>query len=234
MNSLDLRLFDDDYAAKFTPVDFARALYDATDRDGNLCVPEKFLYPDYGDEEDDETEDDVIYTFQMTWDRDDLERLISEYQSLYAALCEIGQELQDAKYEDMIDDETINDETYVRDALDDSALFDVWYTYLAEPWWSEFSADECATLYNASIMKELAHEEMTAEEARLAERFIARRAEESAKRLGGNHFSDDVHLYAGQLYRSLFIDSDPPKTVIEDDGRHLICFLALWKYAKCE
>ena len=234
MNSLDLRLFDDDYAAKFTPADFARALYDATDRDGNLCVPEKFLYPDYGDEEDDETEDDVIYTFQMTWDRDDLERLISEYQSLYAALCEIGQELQDAKYEDMIDDETINDETYVRDALDDSALFDVWYTYLAEPWWSEFSADECATLYNASIMKELAHEEMTAEEARLAERFIARRAEESAKRLGGNHFSDDVHLYAGQLYRSLFIDSDPPKTVIEDDGRHLICFLALWKYAKCE
>ena len=82
MNSLDLRLFDDDYAAKFTPVDFARALYDATDRDGNLCVPEKFLYPDYGDEEDDETEDDFFYTFQMTWDRDDLERLISEYQTL--------------------------------------------------------------------------------------------------------------------------------------------------------
>ena len=221
MNSLDLRLFDDDYAAKFTPVDFARALYDATDRDGNLCVPEKFLYHDYVDEED-----DVIYTFQMTWDRDDLERLISEYQALYAALYEISQELQDDEREGMIDDET-----YVRDALDDSALFDVWRTYVAEPWWSEFSGDECATLDIAS-MKELANEEMTEEEARLAERFIARRAEESAKRLGGNHFSDEVHVCARTLYRMLF--NDYPKTVIEIYGRYLICFLALWKYAKCE
>ena len=226
MNSLDLRLFDDDYAAKFTPADFARALYDATDRDGNLCVPEKFLYPDYGDEEEDETEDDFFYTFQMTWDRDDLERLISEYQSLYAALYEISQELKDDECEDMIDDET-----YVRDALDDSALFEVWHTYVAEPWRSEFSVDECATLYTAS-MKELVHEEMTAEEARLSERFNARRAEESAKRLGGSHFSYEVRLRARRLYRLLSLGA--PEIVIDAEERHLICFLALWKYAKCE
>lgn len=223
MNSLDLRLFDDDYAMKFTPADFARALYDATDRDGNLCVPEKFLYPNYGDEENDETEDDFFYTFQMPWNRDDLERLISEYQALYAALYEISQELQDDEREGMIDDET-----YVRDALDDSALFDVWHTYVAEPWRSEFSVDECAMLYSAS-MKELANEEMTPEEARLSERFNERRAEESAKRLGGNHFSYEVRLRARRLYRLLSLGA--PKIVIEDEERHLISFLALWKYA---
>ena len=227
MNSLDLRLFDDDYAAKFTPADFARALYDATDRDGNLCVPEKFLYPYYGDEEDDETEDDVFYTFQMTWNRDDLERLISEYQTLYAALYEISQELQDDECEDMIDDET-----YVRDALDDSALFDVWRTYVAEPWQSEFSEDE-HEIINAASLKDLDHhEEKTPEEARLSERFNARRAEESAKRLGGSHFSYEVRLRARRLYRLLSLGA--PKIVIENEERYLICFLALWKYAKCK
>ena len=227
MNSFDLKLFRDDYAMKLTPADFARALYDATDRDGNLCVPEKFLYPDYGDEEDDETEDDVIYTFQMTWNRDDLERLISEYQALYAALCEIGQELQDDECEDMIDDET-----YVRDALDDSALFDVWRTYVAEPWQSEFSEDE-HEIINAASLKDLDHhEEKTPEEARLSERFNARRAEESAKRLGGNRFSYGVRLRARRLYRLLSLGA--PKIIIENEGQHLIGFLALWKYAECE
>ena len=225
MNSLDLRLFDDDYAAKFTPADFARALYDATDRDGNLCVPEKFLYPDYGDEEDDETEDDFFYTFQMTWDRDDLERLISEYQALYAALYEISQELQDDEREGMIDDET-----YVRDALDDSALFDVWRTYVAEPWRSEFDERENEILSSA-FMKDL-YEEKTQEEAYLLEKFVKRRAEESAKRLGGNHFSYEVRLRAGRLYRLCSFGA--PKIIIENEERHLICFLALWKYAKCE
>ena len=227
MNSLDLRLFDDDYAAKFTPVDFARALYDAADRDGNLCMPEKFLYPNYGDEEDDETEDDFFYTFQMTWDRDDLERLISEYQALYAALYEISQELQDDEREGMMDDET-----YVRDALDDSALFDVWHTYVAEPWHCEFSEDEYEIINSASLKDLDHHEEKTPEEARLLERFNARRAEESAKRLGGNCFSYGVRLRARRLYRLLSLDA--PKIIIENEGRHLICFLALWKYAKCE
>ena len=130
------------------------------------------------------------------------------------------------KCEDMIDDET-----YVRDALDDSALFDVWHTYVAEPWQSEFDEREHEILYSA-WMNELSNEEKTPEEARLSERFNARRAEESAKRLGGSHFSYEVRLRAGRLYRLLSLGA--PKIVIENDERYLICFLALWKYAKCE
>lgn len=192
---------------RLTPVDFAISLFAATGRDGALRMPKNFGT--------DEEQDDEFDIFKMSWNRDDLNMLLSEFQELYAGLSEI------AKVYDKLD----NNPELVRDALDNPILFDTWQLYLQRPQW--YGEEE--RLLDAALKKEAQAEELSAEEERLLEKYRGEELRESIKNLGGNSFAYDVHIHALRLCKLMNLGA--PKIIIEHEARCLIGCMALKDYA---
>ena len=69
-----------------------QGMYDKTDENGTLFLPEWPTDPDIPDP-------GRFYKCQMTWDELDLERTIQDFQELYTSLLELGEEIRDTKTE---------------------------------------------------------------------------------------------------------------------------------------
>lgn len=188
-------------------IDYVTSLFAATDRDGALRMPKNFGT--------DEEQDDEFDIFKMSWNRDDLNMLLSEFQELYAGLSEI------AKVYDKLD----NNPELVRDALDNPVLFDIWQLYLQRPQWY----GEEDRILDAALKKEAQAEELSAEEERLLEKYRSEELRESVKNLGGNCFAYDVHIHALRLCKLMNLGA--PKIIIEHEARCLIGCMALKDYA---
>ena len=188
-------------------IDYVTSLFAATGRDGALRMPKNFGT--------DEEQDDEFDIFKMSWSRDDLNMLLSEFQELYAGLSEI------AKVYDKLD----NNPELVRDALDNPVLFDIWQLYLQRPQWY----GEEDRILDAALKKEAQAEELSAEEERLLEKYRSEELRESVKNLGGNCFAYDVHIHALRLCELMSIGA--PKIIIEHEARCLIGCMALKDYA---
>ena len=188
-------------------IDYVTSLFAATDRDGALRMPKKF-----GTDEEQDNEFDI---FKMSWNRDDLNMLLSEFQELYAGLSEI------AKVYDKLD----NNPERVRDALDNPVLFDIWQLYLQRPQW--YGEEE--RMLDVALKKEAQAEELSAEEERLLEKYHSEELRESVKNLGGNCFAYDVHIHALRLCE--LMNHGAPKIIIEHEARCLIGCMALKDYA---
>ena len=188
-------------------IDYVTSLFAATDRDGARRMPKNFGT--------DEERDDEFDIFKMSWNRDDLNMLLSEFQELYAGLSEI------AKVYDKLD----NNPELVRDALDNPVLFDIWQLYLQLPQWY----GEEDRILDAALKKEAQAEELSAEEERLLEKYRSEELRESVKNLGGNCFAYDVHIHALRLCELMSIGA--PKIIIEHEARCLIGCMALKDYA---
>lgn len=188
-------------------IDYVTSLFAATDRDGALRMPKNFGT--------DEEQDDEFDIFKMSWNRDGLNMLLSEFQELYAGLSEI------AKVYDKLD----NNPELVRDALDNPVLFDIWQLYLQRPQW--YGEEE--RMLDVALKKEAQAEELSAEEERLLEKYHSEELLESVKNLGGNCFAYDVHVHALRLCE--LMNHDAPKIIIEHEARCLIGCMALKDYA---
>ena len=188
-------------------IDYVTSLFAATDRDGALRMPKNFGT--------DEEQDDEFDIFKMSWNRDDLNMLLSEFQELYAGLSEI------AKVYDKLD----NNPELVRDALDNPILFDTWQLYLQRPQW--YGEEE--RMLDVALKKEAQAEELSAEEERLLEKYHSEELLESVKNLGGNCFAYDVHIHALRLCE--LMNHGAPKIIIEHEARCLIGCMALKDYA---
>ena len=188
-------------------IDYVTSLFAATDRDGALRMPKNFGT--------DEEQDDEFDIFKMSWNRDDLNMLLSEFQELYAGLSEI------AKVYDKLD----NNPELVRDTLDNPILFDTWQLYLQRPQW--YGEEE--RMLDVALKKEAQAEELSAEEERLLEKYHSEELLESVKNLGGNCFAYDVHIHALRLCKLMSIGA--PKIIIEHEARCLIGCMALKDYA---
>lgn len=188
-------------------IDYVTSLFAATDRDGALRMPKNFGT--------DEEQDDEFDIFKMSWSRDELNLLLSEFQELYAGLSEI------AKVYDKLD----NNPELVRDALDNPVLFDIWQLYLQRPQW--YGEEE--RILDAALKKEAQAEELSAEEERLLEKYHSEELLESVKNLGGNCFAYDVHIHALRLCKLMNLGA--PKIIIEHEARCLIGCMALKDYA---
>ena len=188
-------------------IDYVTSLFAATDRDGALRMPKNF--------DTDEEQDDEFDIFKMSWNRDDLNILLSEFQELYAGLSEI------AKVYDKLD----NNPELVRDALDNPILFDTWQLYLQRPQW--YGEEE--RMLDVALKKEAQAEELSAEEERLLEKYRSEELREGVKNLGGNCFAYDVHIHALRLCELMSIGA--PKIIIEHEARCLIGCMALKDYA---
>lgn len=188
-------------------IDYVTSLFAATDRDGALRMPKNFGT--------DEEQDDEFDIFKMSWNRDDLNMLLSEFQELYAGLSEI------AKVYDKLD----NNPELVRDALDNPVLFDIWQLYLQRPQW--YGEEE--RMLDVALKKEAQAEELSAEEERLLEKYRSEELLESVKNLGGNCFAYDVHIHALRLCE--LMNHGAPKIIIEHEARCLIGCMALKDYA---
>ena len=188
-------------------IDYVTSLFAATDRDGALRMPKNFGT--------DEEQDDEFDIFKMSWNRDDLNMLLSEFQELYAGLSEI------AKVYDKLD----NNPELVRDALDNPILFDTWQLYLQRPQW--YGEEE--RMLDVALKKEAQAEELSAEEERLLEKYHSEELRESLKNLGGNCFAYDVHIHALRLCKLMNLGA--PKIIIEHEARCLIGCMALKDYA---
>ena len=188
-------------------IDYVTSLFAATDRDGALRMPKNFGT--------DEEQDDEFDIFKMSWNRDDLNMLLSEFQELYAGLSEI------AKVYDKLD----NNPELVHDALDNPVLFDIWQLYLQRPQWY----GEEDRILDVALKKEAQAEELSAEEERLLEKYRSEELRESVKNLGGNCFAYDVHIHALRLCKLMNLGA--PKIIIEHEARCLIGCMALHEYA---
>lgn len=188
-------------------IDYVTSLFAATDRDGALRMPKNFGT--------DEEQDDEFDIFKMSWNRDGLNMLLSEFQELYAGLSEI------AKVYDKLD----NNPELVRDALDNPVLFDIWQLYLQRPQW--YGEEE--RMLDVALKKEAQAEELSAEEERLLEKYHSEELLESVKNLGGNCFAYDVHIHALRLCKLMNLGA--PKIIIEHEARCLIGCMALKDYA---
>ena len=194
----------------FNPIDFAAFLFDNTESDGTLCIPKNCCTEDESDDEFD--------TFKMSWNREDLNHLISKFNALYAGLSEI------AKVFDKLD----NNPELVRDALDNPVLFDTWQIYLQRPQWH----GEEERMLDVALKKEAQAEELSAEEESLLEKYRSEELRESVKNLGGNRFAYAVHIFAMRLCKLMNLRA--PKIIIENEARALICYMALKDYADCK
>lgn len=188
-------------------IDYVTSLFAATDRDGALRMPKNFGT--------DEEQDDEFDIFKMSWNRDDLNMLLSEFHELYAGLSEI------AKVFDKLSDIP----ELVRDTLDNPILFDTWQLYLQRPQW--YGEEE--RMLDVALKKEAQAEELSAEEERLLEKYRSEELLESVKNLGGNCFAYDVHIHALRLCELMSIGA--PKIIIEHEARCLIGCMALKDYA---
>ena len=188
-------------------IDYVTSLFAATDRDGALRMPKNFGT--------DEEQDDEFDIFKMSWNRDDLNMLLSEFQELYAGLSEI------AKVFDKLSDIP----ELVRDTLDNPILFDTWQLYLQRPQW--YGEEE--RMLDVALKKEAQAEELSAEEERLLEKYRSEELRESVKNLGGNCFAYDVHIHALRLCE--LMNHGAPKIIIEHEARCLIGCMALKDYA---
>lgn len=188
-------------------IDYVTSLFAATDRDGALRMPKNFGA--------DEEQDDEFDIFKMSWNRDDLNMLLSEFQELYAGLSEI------AKVFDKLSDIP----ELVRDTLDNPILFDTWQLYLQRPQW--YGEEE--RMLDVALKKEAQTEELSAEEERLLEKYHSEELLESVKNLGGNCFAYDVHIHALRLCE--LMNHGAPKIIIEHEARCLIGCMALKDYA---
>lgn len=188
-------------------IDYVTSLFAATDRDGALRMPKNFGT--------DEEQDDEFDIFKMSWNRDDLNMLLSEFQELYAGLSEI------AKVFDKLSDIP----ELVRDTLDNPILFDTWQLYLQRPQW--YGEEE--RMLDVALKKEAQAEELSAEEERLLEKYRSEELLESLKNLGGNCFAYDVHIHALRLCKLMNLGA--PKIIIEHEARCLIGCMALKDYA---
>lgn len=151
----------------------------------------------------------------MSWNRDDLNLLLSEFHELYAQLSEI------AKVFDKLSDIP----ELVRDTLDNPILFDTWQLYLQRPQW--YGEEE--RMLDVALKKEAQTEELSAEEERLLEKYHSEELRESVKNLGGNCFAYDVHIHALRLCE--LMNHGAPKIIIEHEARCLIGCMALKDYA---
>lgn len=188
-------------------IDYVTSLFAATGRDGALRMPKNFGT--------DEERDDEFDIFKMSWSRDDLNLLLSEFQELYAGLSEI------AKVYDKLD----NNPKLVRDTLDNPVLFDIWHLYLQRSQW--YGEEE--RMLDVALKKEAQTEELSAEEERLLEKYRAEELRESVKNLGGNRFAYDVHMHALRLCKLMSLGA--PEIVIQNEARALIACMALKDYA---
>lgn len=188
-------------------IDYVTSLFAATDRDGALRMPKNF-----GTDEEQDNEFDI---FKMSWNRDDLNMLLSEFHELYAGLSEI------AKVFDKLSDIP----ELVRDTLDNPVLFDTWQLYLQRPQW--YGEEE--RMLDVALKKEAQAEELSAEEERLLEKYHSEELLESVKNLGGNCFAYDVHIHALRLCKLMNLGA--PKIIIEHEARCLIGCMALKDYA---
>ena len=188
-------------------IDYVTSLFAATDRDGALRMPKNF-----GTDEEQDNEFDI---FKMSWNRDDLNMLLSEFQELYAGLPEIA----------TVFDKLSDIPELVRDTLDNPVLFDTWQLYLQRPQW--YGEEE--RMLDVALKKEAQAEELSAEEERLLEKYRSEELLESVKNLGGNCFAYDVHIHALRLCELMSIGA--PKIIIEHEARCLIGCMALKDYA---
>ena len=188
-------------------IDYVTSLFAATDRDGALRMPKNFGT--------DEEQDNEFDTFKMSWSRDELNLLLSEFHELYAQLSEI------AKVFDKLSDIP----ELVRDTLDNPILFDTWQLYLQRPQW--YGEEE--RMLDVALKKEAQAEELSAEEERLLEKYHSEELLESVKNLGGNCFAYDVHIHALRLCELMNLGA--PKIIIEHEARCLIGCMALKDYA---
>ena len=188
-------------------IDYVTSLFAATGRDGALRMPKNFGT--------DEEQDNEFDTFKMSWNRDDLNLLLSEFHELYAQLSEI------AKVFDKLSDIP----ELVRDTLDNPILFDTWQLYLQRPQW--YGEEE--RMLDVALKKEAQAEELSAEEERLLEKYHSEELLESVKNLGGNCFAYDVHMHAIRLCKLISLGA--PQIVIDNEARSLIGCMALKDYA---
>lgn len=205
MNTSKIALYTtSDQVLTISPAEAIREMWEHTDGDGTLYIPE--WYHDIGYE-------GKIYRCSMDWTKNDVDRIISEYETLYAAICQLagkGEPLgAGSDTPDLPADLQNVYDTYLRDF--DTDGFDMGLILAIED-------------------KLMAGDEVTEEERALYERYRNAIHAEAASRVGGNLAAYDTVIRAKRLHKLLLLHAP----VIVSQNEALLLAEAMVIHAFCK
>lgn len=163
---------------------------------------------------DADEECEEYYICKMNWTADDADKVVAEYETLYASLAEIAKSYG------------VNDDISIKSAAVQGSLSlsTVWNTYL-RPFETEgFDADAVS-----AIQEKLEEEDaLTAEESEYYDRYCDAIYTDCAKRLSGSVCTYETVFRAKRLTRLMSLQA--PAVIIESEATKLAAAMALRTY----
>lgn len=192
------------------PSDAIICMFEHTDENGSLYIPEWPQWPHYGKPSADK---ERFYCCAMNWDAMDLKNALQSYESLYAGLKQIAEKLA----------EICSDSA--EDVLSED-LQKVWNKYLRD---YETDAFDMALISDLSERLFLGVS-VSEEEAVAYAEYKAAVAAESKARVGDSPASCDVILRAKRLFKLMTLDA--PRIIVACEANYLAQAMVIHTYCR--
>ena len=232
-NSKINNMINPDDCISLTPEETIISMFEHTDENGVLCIPE--LYPS-----DNYYEPDRFYKCTMNWEKSDLNDIILSFDREYNAIKELAK-LHDYVCSDS-DAETLPEtlknawNTYIRDFetsdFDDELISDIsdridtlgYVDSIAK------AIESGTVMYESDIefYNEYKHITVSEAEKALYDSYMAARHADAEKRVGNNYAAYYVILSAKRLYKLMTLSA--PKIMIDNEARIFAEAMAIHAY----
>lgn len=216
----------DNASVHLTPAQYLRFMYENTNEDGTLFIPE--LHREDPIDADEEA-NDRFDKYTMSWEENDLEGVVSEFNALYADLEKLAKDYDKLSEYEQSDDGAERVKTF----LNSQRLFETWYTFIRE--WELDGLDEETLIACEKRLRSFMYDkDISEKEQKLFEEhcneYNTLVLADCKKRIGESEFADAVIIRAKRLYKLLSLSA--PNVLIENEARLLIERMALHKFAK--
>ncbi len=235
----------------FAPAEFITLLFERTDEDGVLYIP-GWHYDRPGWEWGVNTDENDSYRCRVDWNMVKYEKLMDEFETLYAALKKISQHRSHLDGLHGEKPRKITLET-AKEVLKDETLAQIWYTYvrpyeienididrvydIMDRWetveWVKSIAEELAKgkkldKYQKEILTEYMDIHVTTEEKEYYCKYMDALREHAEQRLGKSICAYEVIFRARRLCR--LFELNPPPVILNNEARCLAETLLLHKH----
>lgn len=226
-----------------TPLEYISLMFDRTDEDGVLYIPE---FPN----EMSMCEEKRSYCCKMNWTEADRNSVCNEFNKLYSALKKIAGKYDKAGKYDELDG---SEKTAKKVFADETELFDVWQTFVKSLNHTDFKYDTIKDISDrldtADYLKELSGKfikggelskdekdffrehvdvSVTNDEKMLYDLYCKALIKESEKRVGDNICAYQYVIRATRLCKLFCLNA--PEIIIKNEARLLATAMVLHKY----
>ncbi len=200
MNTSRIALYND---SNRTPAQTVAEMFDFTDENGVLYIPEWVYEDDNG----------LFYKLVMNWNKSDVDSLVSDHAALTAALTELAPYWDTVKTEE--DSRTLPEE-----------LQAVWNTYIRDFDTIDMDLDRISEISD----KMDAGEAVSDEESEMYDKYRELAIADAKARIGDSIAAYNVILRAKRFCRLTSLNA--PRIIIDNESNFLIQAMAVHKHGK--